>query len=218
MQSATSMAGSISSPICWPVSRTISPTDRWNCGGRVPRRPHRSRPRFRRRDRTPAGTSPLRAGRSDRDRRDDAAQLGRLSLRTAALSAVFAACLGLMSGARPYIRRSREPPYGKTSQPIATSNLVEGAVTGRCGSGENPDRIALDVIDDPIAPMRRQFARAGDLPLMAEQGEVRQPGTASLNNRSIRNAALGSRAARYSQIASRSCPASGVHRILTRDR
>jgi O-antigen ligase len=30
-------------------------------------------------------------------------------LRTAALSAVFAACLGLMSGARPYIRRSREP-------------------------------------------------------------------------------------------------------------
>ncbi|MCP8890792.1 O-antigen ligase family protein [Sphingomonas faeni] len=29
-------------------------------------------------------------------------------LRTAALSAVFAACLGLMAGARPYIRRSRE--------------------------------------------------------------------------------------------------------------
>jgi hypothetical protein len=30
-------------------------------------------------------------------------------LRTAALSAVFAACIGLMSGARPYIRRSRAP-------------------------------------------------------------------------------------------------------------
>ncbi|PTQ58275.1 O-antigen ligase [Sphingomonas aurantiaca] len=30
-------------------------------------------------------------------------------LRTAALSAVFAVCMGLMSGARPYTRRSREP-------------------------------------------------------------------------------------------------------------
>jgi len=30
-------------------------------------------------------------------------------LRTAALSAVFAVCIGLMSGARPYTRRSREP-------------------------------------------------------------------------------------------------------------
>ena len=30
-------------------------------------------------------------------------------LRTAALSAVFAACIGLMSGARPYTRRSRAP-------------------------------------------------------------------------------------------------------------
>ena len=30
-------------------------------------------------------------------------------LRTAALSAVFAICIGLMSGARPYTRRSREP-------------------------------------------------------------------------------------------------------------
>lgn len=30
-------------------------------------------------------------------------------LRTAALSAVFAACLGLMSGVRPHVRRSREP-------------------------------------------------------------------------------------------------------------
>jgi len=30
-------------------------------------------------------------------------------LRTAALSAVFAVCIGLMSGARPYTRRSHEP-------------------------------------------------------------------------------------------------------------
>jgi O-antigen ligase len=34
-------------------------------------------------------------------------------LRTAALSAVFAACLGLMAGARPHVKRSRKAPSAR---------------------------------------------------------------------------------------------------------
>jgi O-antigen ligase len=34
-------------------------------------------------------------------------------LRTAALSAVFAACIGLMSGVRPYTQRSRQPSLAR---------------------------------------------------------------------------------------------------------
>jgi hypothetical protein len=43
---------------------------------------------------------------------------------------------------------------------------------------EDPDRIALDVIDDPIPSDTASVRRAPYFALMAEQAEIGQPGAA----------------------------------------